>query len=232
MPQSLSINQAGYDKDTEVYLKAGRFMFEAARMAQTDSEHAQKLLAVFNPPAAARLFVDMGCGTGELALHWAYQLPGSRFVCVTNNALQAEVASRRHFRIIGLLCDYHAVSLPSGAADVVYFVESLGYGDTKRLLAESRRLLRPGGILAVKDFLCVNHPAQNEAWGYTFRTPGFMAEILAAGFQSCEQIHIVSETEDYCRFWRESELSTLHPPETSTETDDTVVWRAVVPSLQ
>lgn len=103
-----------------------------------------------------RTIVDLGCGTGFLALELADRFgTGCRVIGVD---IWAPALTRMRFRLS--VCprpnahpvqgDAGALPLPSGAADLV--VSNVGvnnFDDPTRALAEVRRVLRPGGRFAL-----------------------------------------------------------------------------------
>lgn len=101
--------------------------------------------------------VDLGCGVGATLRHLAGQLP-IRGTGVTLSPVQARIAER-DTREAGLAervrCfegDYCALPELIGAADFAYAIESFIHGpDPARFFAECRRVVRPGGLLAICD---------------------------------------------------------------------------------
>jgi len=101
--------------------------------------------------------VDVGCGTGALAIPIAERLPGSRIVGVDGDP---EVLGLAHAKpgadqvewIEALAGD---LPLDDDAADVVVsslLLHHLPLSTKRAMLVESRRILRPGGRLVVADW--------------------------------------------------------------------------------
>lgn len=168
-------------------MREGWFLFQAARLALTDDEHCFNLLAKCNIPKETQSLVDMGCGIGELSIHWSKWLPSCRFYCVTSSGVQANIIQRRSSSIRVLHADFHAVPLAASSVDVVLFSESFGYGNSECLLTEAHRILSPGEIILIKDFLCQTDP-YCPAWSYTFRSPDFIQSITKAGFTNVDAL--------------------------------------------
>ena len=100
------------------------------------------------PPAAtpAALLVDLACGGGLLAPH--VQRLGYRHVGVDIG--QAGLETARQQGVTVLRGSVLAVPLADGCADVVTAGEILEHvEDPGQVLAESARLLRPGGVLVI-----------------------------------------------------------------------------------
>lgn len=102
-------------------------------------EHAAR--AVSGLPAGSWA-VDVGAGRGHHAAEWAYR--GYRSVALEPGAAMASAASTK----AGVsVVRGRAQSMPFGDATLglVYFHLSLHYGDWRRSIAESARVLRPEG---------------------------------------------------------------------------------------
>ena len=114
----------------------------------------RELVAYAGVPAGAKV-LDVGCGIGGPALYLAGAL-GCTVVGVTLSAPQAARATEKA-RDAGLAdragfhqLDALSTGYPDGSFDVVWAVESLMHiADREAFFAETRRLLRPGGLLAV-----------------------------------------------------------------------------------
>ena len=110
-------------------------------------------------PSPGQRFVDLCCGTGDLALLLAARVrPGGQVLGLDAAAAPLDLARRRAARQPWLplhwcLGDALATGLPDGWADGA----SMAYGlrnlaDPAGGLRELRRLLRPGGRAVVLDF--------------------------------------------------------------------------------
>ncbi|MEB3317711.1 MAG: bifunctional demethylmenaquinone methyltransferase/2-methoxy-6-polyprenyl-1,4-benzoquinol methylase UbiE [Cyanobacteriota bacterium] len=116
------------------------------------------VLAVLRPQSGEK-FLDLCCGTGDLALLLAERVrPGGEVLGLDAAAAPLERARRRAalqpwLPVRWLQADVLATGLPAGWADGA----SMAYGlrnlaDPAAGLRELRRLLRPGGRAAVLDF--------------------------------------------------------------------------------
>jgi len=220
-----------YDVETRIYMREGWLLFQAGRLADSDQEHCRIMTEHFRlPPGNIDVF-DMGCGVGEFSIQLKSLRPDARCTAITNSRFQSNVIRRRTHGVDVELADYHAIPRIDESADVVVFCESFGYGDERRLLAEAFRLLRPGGLLCIKDFLCRSHPF-DLGWSYTYRSGEFVSALAEAGFVNVETRLIDADLQDFERLWLGSELAELHPPSISRgigKGDHACIWRAEKP---
>ncbi len=132
--------------------------------------HAQSLLAM-NRMLASHLgirsgqrILDAGCGVGGSAV-WLAKTYDVKVVGITPVASQIARA-RRYAREQGVADrvsfeqqDYTRTAFPDASFDVVWAMESLCHAPEKRLvLAETRRLLRPGGRLGILEYMRTRRP--------------------------------------------------------------------------
>lgn len=134
-------------------------------------------------PGAERV-LDVGCGSGYIAHHLSAIL-GTR-VMGTDVAddVEAPIAYQRF--------DGRALPFPDGALDAVLFCYVLHHArDAGALLAEARRVLKPGGRLivyedtpraAIDRLLCLHHERQwrSRTGPCTFRRDGSWRELFAS----------------------------------------------------
>jgi ubiquinone/menaquinone biosynthesis C-methylase UbiE len=97
--------------------------------------------------------VELGCGTGLYTRAYA---PACRQVLATDVSAPMVESARRALAALPnvsvQLADAVATGLPAGSADAVVAVNLLHIvPDAAAVLAEARRLLRPGGVLVVAD---------------------------------------------------------------------------------
>jgi SAM-dependent methyltransferase len=138
--------------------------------------------------------LDIGCGSGALAIHIAKRYPNARVVgidrwsggwgsskrlCERNASLE-RVAERVSF------ADADAASLPfdDGTFDAVVsnfvFHEVRGVRDKRQLLAEALRVLRPGGAFVFQDLFL---------WRLVYREIGDLLDTVRSwGVESVEFI--------------------------------------------
>ncbi|MFN9629681.1 MAG: bifunctional demethylmenaquinone methyltransferase/2-methoxy-6-polyprenyl-1,4-benzoquinol methylase UbiE [Cyanobacteriota bacterium] len=121
--------------------------------------HWKRTLVASLAPRAGERFVDLCCGTGDLALLLASQVrPGGEVIGLDAAMAPLEQARCRAARqpwlpVRWLQADAMATGLPAGWADgaaMAYGLRNLA--DPAAGLRELRRLLRPGGRAAVLDF--------------------------------------------------------------------------------
>lgn len=189
---------ADYSTQTEAMQRAGLRVFQGAMFDDDEAAHCQTLYRYFGLPQGAFL-IDMGCGIGEVCRHFMAIDPTLQCAGVSNEPTQI---SQIPDSIEGVLSDFESTPLADGCADAVMFNESFGYGDVRALLHEAERLLKPGGLLCIKDFSFDRYTAvvteRQRAWAYTVHDPDALAAYaLAQGF---EVVRILPRLE--CSFMR------------------------------
>ena len=148
-----------YDRFTPDYVGATGPFLQAFRARDTDA-----LMHYYVERAGIRdgmEILDAGCGVGAPAIWLAQHLPNLRVECLTNSALQADLA-RAAARDAGVdgrvevtLGDYHQLSrtYAHGRFDRAIFLETLGHsGDVAAVLYGLRDVLKQGGEAYIKDF--------------------------------------------------------------------------------
>lgn len=121
--------------------------------------------------------LDIGAGVGELARRVA---PRARHVTALDFSAPMLAQARREAANIALTCaDAHALPFPPAAFDVALAAFCLNETEPAAALAEARRVLRPGGRLALLE------------WGPADARTRLVDEVLAehatdgaAGFQA------------------------------------------------
>lgn len=107
--------------------------------------------------APGQRLLDVGCGPGTITVDLARRVsPGEVFgIDVAAEVVAEAEAHRREENVANVRFatgDVYALDAPDGAFDVVHAHQVLQHlTDPVRALEELRRVLRPGGLLAVRD---------------------------------------------------------------------------------
>ena len=92
---------------------------------------------------------DCGCGSGQastaLAGHFA-------LVHATDISPEQIAAARPHPRVRYAVARAEQSGLPAGSVDLVTVAQALHWFDVNAFYAETRRVARPGGVLAVWNY--------------------------------------------------------------------------------
>jgi ubiquinone/menaquinone biosynthesis C-methylase UbiE len=170
--------------------------YDAMDHAEVDEAFAADAAALAErafPDGEPRI-LDMGCGTAQIPIRLARRLPRARIDAVDLAGSMLAVGERRvreaglGHRITLRLGDCKALDAPDGSYDVVVSNSLLHHvADPERPLREAARVLRPGGVLLVRD-LCrpdseadVHAVVSRHAAGADPRQRGlFLASLRAA----------------------------------------------------
>jgi len=124
-------------------------------------ERGRQLAAELAASAGGRDVLELGVGTG---LSLGYYPPGVQVIGIDLSAEMLEKAERRVARLglgnVALRCmDASRMDLPDRAFDVVVcmYVVSV-VPDLDRVMAEVRRVLRPGGSVVIVNHLAFGNP--------------------------------------------------------------------------
>ena len=118
--------------------------------------------------------LDLGCGSGVLAIAAARVLPGARVLAVDNDPLATAIARenarlngvRRRVRVLDAAGFAHPLLRPAGAFDLV--LANLLPGPLIALAAPMHRALTPGGVAVLSGLL-----DQAREVAATYRAAGF-----------------------------------------------------------
>ncbi len=167
---------SNYDLETPIYIKAGLNLIQSYLFSDDEFEHVKTMYSMIGPKDNSTI-LDMGCGTGEVSRLFKVINPTLNMIAITNSPIQKDIASKKGVNTI--LTDYHNVPLPDGTADMAMFFESMGYGNNDKLLAECNRLLKPGGIVIIKDFFGCKpgYDTYYDLWKYTFYAPDTLERV-------------------------------------------------------
>ncbi|GAA1956216.1 methyltransferase domain-containing protein [Kitasatospora viridis] len=147
------------------------------RLAATDPGRTYKELALAALDVRpGQLVLDLGCGPGtDLPAFAAAAGPDGRVIGVDDDPRMVRLAHERTAALPTvevLRADVHALPLPDGCADRAHTDRLLQHvADVPGVLAQARRVLRPGGRLVAAepdwDTLALDHPDLEIARGYT-----------------------------------------------------------------
>jgi len=135
-----------------------------ARMRQTTDEGSLKLLVALTDPAPSARVVDVACGPGFLTMTFAARSAEALGVDATDAllALARAEAARRELRNVRFVAgDVNRLELADASFDVASCRAAFHhFPDPARVLAEMKRVVRPGGTLLVADMLGSEEPEQ------------------------------------------------------------------------
>lgn len=144
-------------------IQANSFYFNNPKWAKTYFEACHRYDALRERWYAAagswddKIVVDVGCGPGNLYAN----LGGRPKLLIGVDVAHGSLEMARQIGYTPLLADAHNLPLISGFADIVAVNATLHHcEDMQKVLAESARLVRPGGVLVV------DHDPQLTAWNY------------------------------------------------------------------
>lgn len=180
------------------FVKHGAQMFIGMRLAPTEEQHAYVYHAFMQPKQDA-VVVDLGCGIGGCGHYLQQLVPTLRIINVVN-----EPTLIAYMQQVGRECveaSYENTGLPDAIADNVMFNESIGYGDLDALLKEAARLLKPNGVLTIKDFSPLD-PALEEIefaeWDYRSKRPDL---VLASAYKYGLHVDVIYHPDTYMGHW-------------------------------
>ncbi|HVE78686.1 MAG TPA: class I SAM-dependent methyltransferase [Gemmatimonadaceae bacterium] len=123
------------------------FSGTAAGYATFRPRYPDALFSYLAGVAARRGLVwDCGCGTGQAATSLARHF--ARVVATDASVAQVAHAARDP-RVAYAVARAEESPLPSGAADLVTVAQAIHWFDLEAFYAEARRVLAPGGVLAI-----------------------------------------------------------------------------------
>lgn len=142
-------------------------------------------------PAADCTLVDIGTGVGFIALPFARRyrhahVYGCDILDGMIALLREDAAASGLANLEGLVMAPNAVDLPDGAADVVVMAQLHHELDAPEdLLAECRRLLKPGGTVAIVDWKDEDNGKSPPA-GRRVPEADLRAQLSGCGFSEIE----------------------------------------------
>jgi SAM-dependent methyltransferase len=112
-------------------------------------------------PRRRGLAWDCGTGSGQAALHLAGRF--DRVIATDASAAQVEHAEA-HPRIEYRVAPAEASGLPASSVDLVAVAQAFHWFDFDRFFAEARRVLAPGGAVALWSYNLARITSEVDAW--------------------------------------------------------------------
>ena len=149
--------------------------------------------------------LDLGCGTGVLAIAAARVLPGARVLAVDNDPLATAIARTnarlngvgRRVRVIDASGFAHPLLRPARAFDLV--LANLLPGPLIALAPAMRRALRPGGIAVLSGLL--DHQAREVGASYCAAGFRLLARSRRAGWTVLTLVRVARPSTGSGRRW-------------------------------
>ena len=165
-------------------------------------------------PAGGELWIDLGCGTGELSRRLLEAIPGIRLHAVDLSqamierarAKLAAWADRVSFEAANVL----SATLPAGAAGAVsaLAVHHLERAEKRMLFGKLAATLRPGGLFVLGDAVSGGTPEYTayyaERWTDHMRASGMGAEEIESVLRDHRQNDRFSGLEEHTDWLREA----------------------------
>jgi ribosomal protein L11 methyltransferase len=150
--------------------------------------------------------LDLGCGTGVLAIAAARVLPGARVLAVDNDPLATAIARANarlngvgpRLRVIDASGFAHPLLRSPGAFDLV--LANLLPGPLIELAPAMRCALRPGGIAVLSGLL--DHQAREIAASYCAAGFRLLARRRRAGWTVLTVVRVAGHSTSSGRWWR------------------------------
>jgi len=176
---------------------ADQLGMDPARIARLRSPER---LAYFDPdkiwdvldPAADSTILDIGTGVGYIALPAAKRYPDATiYGCDIQEGmialLREDAAAQGIGNLTGIVMAPDAVDLPDDTADIIVMAQLHHELDAPEpLLAECRRLLRPGGTVAIVDWKDEDN-GRSPAAGRRVPVATLRAQLEGAGFSGLRE---------------------------------------------
>lgn len=143
-----------YDDDEQVGLltrrafeQTGSRLLQIHRMAETDEEHVERLLNIFNPRPNEAI-ADIGCGVGRLAELMSERRPDLEFLLINRSASQLAMCPAHFIALLGTAED---LPLAPGDVNAIMATYVLGHVDLSKFISECVRVLKRNGRVYLYD---------------------------------------------------------------------------------
>ncbi len=152
--------------------------------------HPDRIWEVLKPAPDCTM-IDIGAGVGYLTLPFAERFPraktyGCDILEGMVDLLRADAAERRLDNLVAILMSPNAVDLPDNSADFIVMGQLHHELDAPiPLLAECKRLLKSGGIVAIIDWADADN-GKSPPGGRRVPVSRMRAELEEAGFSAIE----------------------------------------------
>jgi len=155
-----------------------------------------KIWDELNPPADCTV-IDIGTGVGFIALPFAERFPNAKiYGCDILDGmielLTEDAAARGLGNVEGIVMEPNSIALPDDAADIIVMAQLHHELDAPApLLAECKRLLRPGGTITIVDWADADN-GKSPPVGRRVPVARLRDELTTAGFTALD-LHDVYE---------------------------------------
>lgn len=145
----------------------------------------------------ARTVIEIGAGTGMFAREFAERMLSGTLYAVDSEPtvlgwMREHLGTPERVDIVVTDSDASSISLPDRIADLVYSVNlHHELDDPAKMLSEARRLLRPGGTVAIVDWKQEATP-KGPPMEHRVSTTEIRAQLASAGFSDLKTHEVLS----------------------------------------